>query len=489
MDEAAAREVILVRAVETADAGRTVWRDEDRAWASSAAASVVGAGAPVDAFVSRRAALALERLSGRHRALERALRATTWRPWVGALAVAAAFVLGLAADQIGPAKRVNILAFPLLAIVAWNLLVYVAIVLRGAAGLAVPAARALGPIARNLARFGRAIGPRSTGVAGDPIAGAVGRFMHDWAHASAGLVAARVGNVLHLAAIALALGAVAGLYLRGLVLEYRASWESTFLGADAVHRALAFVLAPASAITGIAVPDAAALAEIAGGPGVNAAPWIHLYAATIAIFVLVPRALLALGTGLAARRLERRFPLALDDAYSQRLARQVSGEAARVSVVPYGHQPSPQAALALQSIVGRVFGPHALLSIAPGVEWGGEDALPASVLPTGPLALVVPLFSLVSTPEAENHGAFLAALRERLGPGTALVAFVDESSFRKRFAQQPARLEERRGAWREALSAAGVQPLLLDLDQPDPASVESALAAAIEQGNAAGARP
>jgi hypothetical protein len=488
MDEAAAREVMLVRAVEAADAERAVWRDDDRAWASAAAAAVVGAGAPAATFLARRAALALERLGPRHPALGRALRATAWRPWIGTVAVALAFLLGLAADQIGPAKRVNILAFPMLAIVVWNLAVYLAILLRGAAGLVNARARSLGPIARALARLAHAVGPRPAGAGNDPISSALARFLRDWSETSAGLAAARVGTVLHVAAIAFALGAVAGLYLRGLVLEYRAAWESTFLGAETVHRVLAFVLAPASAVTRIPVPDAEAIAALGGGPGVNAAPWLHLYAATIALFVMLPRGLLALGTWLAARRLERRFPLALDDAYFQRLARQVSDEPARVAVVPYGRELAAQAALALQSIVRRALGPHAEVSIGRGVEWGGEDALPADLVPAGTLAAAMPLFNLSSTFEAENHGAFVAALRARVGAGTPVVALVDETSFRRRFAQQAARLEERRAAWREALAAAGVDALFLDLAEADLAAAESALLAAIERAGAGGRR-
>ena len=41
----------------------------------------------------------------------------------------------------------------------------------------------------------------------------------------------------------------------------------------------------------------------------------------MALFVLVPRALLALGNWLAERRLAQRFPLSLDDSYSQGIAR------------------------------------------------------------------------------------------------------------------------------------------------------------------------
>lgn len=488
MDETAAREVMLVRAVETADAERILWRDEDRAWASAVAAAVVGAGAPAATFVARRAALALERLGPRHPALGRALRATAWRPWVGPVAVAGAFVLGVAADQIGPARRVNLLAFPLLAIVAWNLAVYLAILVRGAAGLLSARARALGPIARGLARIGHAIAPRSLAPGADPLARAVARFLRDWGESSAGLAAARVGTVLHLAAIAFAAGAVAGLYLRGLVLEYRAAWESTFLGAETVHRLLAFALAPASWLTGIAVPDAAAIAALAGGPGANAAPWLHLYAATIGLAVVLPRGLLALGTALAARRLARRFPLALDEPYFQRLARQASDEPTRVAVVPYGRALTAEAALALQSVARRAFGPRAELAIEPGVEWGGEDSLPARPLPAGARAVAIALFNLSATFESENHGAFLAGLRARLGPATPLVAVIDEASLRRRFAQQPARLEARRAAWREALDAARVAGVFIDLGAPDLAAAESALDAAIERGGAAGAR-
>jgi len=60
MNEKNALEVTAVRAIETSDRGRTLWSDADRAWASRAAAEVVGEGASVDAFVARRAKLALE---------------------------------------------------------------------------------------------------------------------------------------------------------------------------------------------------------------------------------------------------------------------------------------------------------------------------------------------------------------------------------------------------------------------------------------------
>src|SRR5262245_34620492 len=337
MNESAAREAVLVRAVETTDAGRAVWSNDDRAWATRATAEITGGDAVPDAYIARRASLAVERLQSRHPAFGRALRAVTWRPWIAPVLALAAFALGVAADQIGPTHRVNVLAFPLLGLLLWNVAVYVLIAVRGVWGLLSPRGRALGPLARTLARLGRAV-PGEPGVPDAAVSTVLGVFFTEWARASAPLVAARIGRSLHDAAFALALGAIAGMYVRGLVLEYRAGWESTFIGAETVHSLLALVLGPASALTGIPVADVPRLEAMqfgAGGAGENAAPWIHLYAATIAIAVLLPRLLLALGTWLAERQLAARFPLALDDPYFARLTRQVGREPARVRVVPY----------------------------------------------------------------------------------------------------------------------------------------------------------
>ncbi len=80
------------------------------------------------------------------------------------------------------------------------------------------------------------------------------------------------------------------------------------------------MLAPASHLTGIAAPDVAPLRIGPGGDAqASAAPWIHLYATTLALAVLLPRGLLALLAGWRARRLSRRFPLPLDTPYFEAL--------------------------------------------------------------------------------------------------------------------------------------------------------------------------
>ena len=98
----------------------------------------------------------------------------------------------------------------------------------------------------------------------------------------AAVAASRVAAFCMSCAATLAAGAIAGLYLRGIALEYRAGWQSTFLDAADVARVLHVVLAPGAWLTGIAIPGADHLRTIGGdSAGENAAPWIHLYAATI----------------------------------------------------------------------------------------------------------------------------------------------------------------------------------------------------------------
>ncbi|MGC1816939.1 MAG: hypothetical protein WA900_04705, partial [Casimicrobiaceae bacterium] len=65
MDERSARDVVLVQAIETADAARTVWRDGDRIAVGQAAAQVVGERATADSYLGRRAALALSAFEAR----------------------------------------------------------------------------------------------------------------------------------------------------------------------------------------------------------------------------------------------------------------------------------------------------------------------------------------------------------------------------------------------------------------------------------------
>lgn len=480
MNEASARQVLLVRSLESADGASPHWNAADADWASRAATEVVGEDASADRFLARRAQLALERLGDRDRQFHKLTGTGRWRAWTGAMLVAAGFALGILMDAAGPTRYVNILAFPLLGLIAWNLLTYALLLTHALAAPFRSAQRRPGVLGRAVARLGGAL---TESPLADQASAAL-RFRGEWARASLPLTAWRVARVLHLAAAAFALGAIAALYVRGLVLQFQAGWESTFLSAGQVHQGLSLLLGPAAALTGIAIPDALQLEglRLPEHSGASAAPWIHLYAASLVILVVLPRLVLALISSLAARRLENHFPLPVGDAYFQRLQRAFSGQAARLHVVPYSYTLSPQATLLLQDALGRAFGPRAQLSIAPQVGYGGEDALPSSILPDGSPTLVLALFALSATPEDENHGRFAEALAKALPAGTPVAALVDEAAFLSRFGKQPERLDERRRAWSRLLGGRRIDVLFADIEHGGaPSTLAEGLSALLDR--------
>jgi hypothetical protein len=442
LNEGDARRVLLLQRHEGA-AASPLWTDADRDWATQAALREVGDAASAEDFLAARARLAMQRLGP---------RGVREPPRFGAgwvlAAIAIGAVVGAATDAIGPGERfVNLLALPVWGVVAWNLVVY--------------ALLAWGALARTPS--GGALRRLLQRRLGDDAASAV----------SAPLNGARAALLLHAAALSLALGLLAGMYVRALVFDYRAGWQSTFLDGAAVHAWLSTLLAPASALSGITLPDAATLQAMRVAPGqvatASAAPWIHLYAVTLTLVVIVPRTLLALWQGFRAARLARRFPVDLGTPYFQRLLRHQRGASAAVEVRPHAQTPGASAVLGLRRLLAAVFGDALKLEIAATCAHGAEDNAP----PASASAATIALFDLSATPEAESQGRFVQAL------GGAPVLLVDEAAFRARFGAGGARHTERRAAWKQFAQGLQRPIVFVDLQQPDLAAAQSQIEAAL----------
>ena len=162
---------------------------------------------------------------------------------------------------------------------------------------------------------------RGTREGPDPMRDALATFARTGGARAPLLYAARAARILHVAAAAFALGIIGGLYVRGLVLEYRATWESTFLDAATVRSLVAFFYAPGALVSGMVVPDIARIAAIRAPASENAAPWLHLMAATLAVVVIVPRLMLALGMRLVERYRAAHAGEDFDEPYFARLLR------------------------------------------------------------------------------------------------------------------------------------------------------------------------
>ena len=403
----------------------------------------------------------MQRLAPRDAGVRAALRARfAARPWT-LVAVLGALLLGLAADQIGPAQRINLLAPPIWALVAWNLVVYLLIVGQALA----PAAAARGLRARLQSLWRTRVGK----------APALQRFAADWAAATAPLDGARAAWLLHLAAAALAIGLVGGLYLRGLVLDYRAGWESSFLGAATVQPLLQVLLAPASALTGIAVPDVTTLAAQQLAPGqpaqAPAAPWLHLYAATLALFVIGPRLGLALWALTRIGWLRRHVPVPVGEPYFQQLMQMAEGRSAAVWLLPHAVPPAAPAALALQHELTALTAGGGRLQLAEPLPFGAEDDAARCTPPPGTTHVLL-LVDLAATPESEVHGRALATLAAQAGAARR-VLLADETAFVQRMGHAPERLAERRQAWQQLADAQGVPLVSAELGGASPGAAQA----------------
>ena len=487
MTEDEARDVELVRAVEVEDPSATLLTAEDlaqaEAHARSAGVTLKGHRA-ADRFIATRATFASTRLATRHPGVARLLKRNRWPRWIGIVIPGLALVAGFVANEFGTGKRLDLLAIPLLGTIAWNLLVYVWL---GVGAFSQRGSQALTPFYSSIARL-FAFGQPPLEAA-SPLQRAARTFEGRWAKASANLVSARIARTMHLSAALFAFGLIAGIYLRALVIEYRAGWESTFLDPATVQALLSATLGPASWITGVPIPGVEGVAAMRWtGPetgGVNAGPWIYLYTTTLAGLVIVPRLLLAFWQAARAFRLSRRFPATgREDFYIRRLLRSAEGAPARARVTAYAYQPGDETRRHLGAALRGALGDRSDVRFDEPIEYGAEDRWLADQALDPDEDYHILLFSLSATPEEENHGALAAALAERVRGerlGTVLAALVDEGPFRAHFAGQQGldeRIAGRLDAWRKALGRAPIPLLGIDLSEGSG----SALAQRLERG-------
>lgn len=480
--EAEARHLLLVRAVETEDTAFSILTTEDRQQATAAGLRASDGRDPRSAkeadarFLVARSAFAFTRLVTRVPALAQADRQVRWPGRVTWAVPGLALVLGAATNALDGAGRLNIIAFPLLTMLAWNLVMYAVLLALSLRRLGRGRLMPEGPGA--LTRLiGRVMGRARPARGGTVTARAIGRFVSDWLSATAELNQTRVQRTLHLAAAALAAGVLLGMYARALGVEYRAGWESTFIDAGTLQRVVQVVLAPASALTGVGLPDVARLEAIrwrGEGGGENAGPWIHLFATTAALFIIAPRLMLASWAAARAGWLSSRVPVpGREDFQTRRLLRDARDVGALVRVVPYSFRMPSGVEDRLTGLLKGVLGDRARVQVDAPVAFGTDDPWLEALSIDPDTDHVVVLFNLAATPEAETHGAFVARIKAHIDQdrgGAALTAVIDESAYGQRLAGQAGfaqRLEARRKAWTSVIGRSGVPELALDLSSED----------------------
>lgn len=469
MNEELARNVVLVRAIESTDTKQEVLSEADRLYASRSAKELAlwqaadsKAEVTFEHFLQQRSEQILKRLCERTPSFAPFVKR---RHTLNTLSLALpllALLLGAGMDRIGDPHRVDLLSAPLLLIIGWNLLVYAGLLV----WLFVPARQS----GAGQASLVRRLALRKAGLPRKlphVLSAAVFSFLSEWSVLSARLVGARLARTVHLSAALFALGALLSLYARGFLTQYVAGWESTFLDAPQVHAILSVLFAPAMwllQMPGFGLAEIEALRFGAAPSPAGGAAWVHLYAATLLLLVVLPRLALAGLAGWKAGRLSKKFPLDLEQPYFRKLDERRGDAQAALRILPYSFTLDEARVNNLDAIATGVLGEPARALLQPSFAYGDEAPSLSGAKPA-PDAVPVRtalLFNLSATPEQENHGAFLAhALRDT---PRGLLVLIDESAYLERLGKE--RSAERVILWREFCNFHQVPATIVNLLHP-----------------------
>jgi hypothetical protein len=337
-DEAA--KIVLIRSIEERD--RKFFSDSLLLDAFAAANNV----APGLGWIKARAQFLFDHLSSAYQSVLQLARLPG--PLTFPLCLIA-LVLGFATNLLGPAEKIHVVRNPVLLLVAWNLFVYFVLLLVFLAkprkktqvsssfpkppGVNQPAHNPQRTISQSkinvpwLAQFFMpglwhffhrvALSVREK----KNLADVVTRFSINWYAVAGPLVVARWKVVLHLGALFLAIGAVAGMYFQGLFKGYEAIWSSTFITDEpSVLSIVHFLFGPSlfvSDLLGLGLAGEIDAARLLSPQGDKAAGWIHLFAITVLITIVIPRAALAAWQWANIKQRRKDIGLALDAYYGE----------------------------------------------------------------------------------------------------------------------------------------------------------------------------
>jgi hypothetical protein len=326
------------------------------------------------------------------------------------------FTAGLFINGLGTSQRVNLLNFPLLLLLLWNFAIYTLSLLSPLLQRA-----STGPLIRFMSRImvklsgivGKASWPistRSGNTGKEWVQQSSERFITLWWRQGHPVIISRVRHLFHLGAACLALGIIVSMYFRGLVLDYRATWESTFLSPPQVHALLKGLLGPAALVLDFPFPQVNDIVRLQAPGHGSAAPWIHLWALTGMAGIVLPRLIFAGISARSAQKAAESFTLPLEEPYYLQLLTGDRGQGIQIDIIPYSYQPSPAALALLGKCLMDLFGSQATLQWHTPLSYGQESG--PWLQTSSSSHIIVLVCNLAQTPEAEVHGEIFHMLQE-----------------------------------------------------------------------------
>ncbi|WP_332826097.1 DUF3482 domain-containing protein [Ramlibacter sp.] len=341
LDEASARQLVLVRAIEDVDTQGKLLSDVEREQLERdalAASRPPSGGVDPAEYLRQRARRMLAAVENRNPRVAALQDPEPWRHWLMAGLPVAVCLIGAAIDRIDNPQQVNMLSPPLLGVLFWNLAAYlllaVSVLLPARLVPQLPLAR-LQRWVSGIPGNGRRTGRLRTDV--------LARFQQQWLLATGAQQWLWGKQLLHLCAAGWAVGLMFSIVGGGVVREYRVGWESTLLGVEQVHAFLRLLFAPVVALLPFDAFSVADLQRMAFRSGAaigveEARRWIWMYVALLALLVVLPRLLLASVAAWRRRRQGRAVRIDLRDAYFVQVLARVSP--ARITIGVLGAGPA-----------------------------------------------------------------------------------------------------------------------------------------------------
>lgn len=369
-----------------------------------------------------------------------------------ALVAIPALGVGLFMNGLGESQRVNLLNFPLLLLLLWNGGMYLSSAL-------LPLWKSfvktnwLDTVAIWLAQLVGSWGQRSwpTVHLSDPsvaswIQEATKQFTALWWPHVRPAWTQRLRQLLHLGAVCMAMGIILGMYIRGLALDYQATWESTFLSANQVQGLLHTLLSPAAWLLRYPFPNVSEIMSLQAPQHGPAAPWIHMWAVTALAIIVIPRSIMVWMSQGKLSQARETFAVPLDHPYFVHLLALDRGQGVQVDILPYSYQPSPKTKNFLDRGFLDLFGNLASIHWHPAMPFGQE--IPTGPEVSTPFRNCVVIFNAGQTPEGEVQGEWLHTIQTQMDTarqGSRLLVLLDEEPYRQTI--EETRVMERRQAW------------------------------------------
>jgi len=233
------------------------------------------------------------------------------------------FVSGLLSNYLGPVKLIHVVYNPLTILLVWNILVYLFLVLKSFWQISIPdiwknnlsnnsipedkeekeKAKSIssnfildwmiGGIYKGIVQLKSRFVDNNTRVT--IVKKIIPAFWLSYKEVAGKSLILRFKSVMNISAIGLLIGALVGVYFRGLFFNYNMIWQSTFVSEPETIRAILNILFGTASIilegNWISPETVQTLLEPGGTP---AGPWIHKMALTTLLIIFIPRAIIAL---------------------------------------------------------------------------------------------------------------------------------------------------------------------------------------------------